>query len=250
MSNIVILHSSKRKVNTYGVIEQIANILQDKGCSVEIISLYDVNINDCIGCEKCIIKGSCVLTDHTKEVMDKISMADGVVISSPVYLQQVSGKLKTFIDRTCTWYHRPPLAGKPVLSVATTKGSGLKDTLNYLDKVCEQWGGLHAGQIGRNVRTITNPVTLKEMSLFIALLNSPNKYKPTLGELIGFEVQKSLAVFLGGLDSEYWQSKGWLAIPYFIECKTVMRKRIIAASIGKAMRKGMAKKAVTLNTNE
>lgn len=250
MKNIVVLHSSKRKVNTYGILEQMASILEGNDCSVEIISLYDMQISDCIGCERCIIKDKCVLNDQTKEVMDKIALADGVIISSPVYLLQVSGKLKTFIDRTCAWYHRPLLVGKPVLSVATTKGSGLKDTLAYLDKVCAQWGGMSAGQVGRNIRTINNPVTLAELSRFITLLNNPKCYKPTVSELIGYEVQKSLAVFLGGLDSEYWSDKGWLSKPYYVDCKVRLRKRIISSSIGKAMRKGMAKKSPTMMEND
>jgi multimeric flavodoxin WrbA len=41
------------------------------------------------------------------------------ILSSPIYMGGVSGKLKVFIDRTRKWFHRPELIGKPVLFAAT-----------------------------------------------------------------------------------------------------------------------------------
>lgn len=241
MKKVIALHASKRKMNTYGLLRQIKELLAKEQIEVEIISLYDVPIKDCIGCERCILTGKCVLKDEAETLMTKLVEADGIILSSPVYLQQASGKMKTFIDRTCKWFHRPELYGKPILAVATTKGSGLKGTLNYLDKVGEQWGALSAGTIGRDIRSIEKPITMQEVSRFIKLIQAPETYSPTLSNLINFEVQKSLAQHLVGLDEAYWKEKGWQTKSYYFPCKVNYFKKSVSGTIGKSMRKGMAR---------
>ena len=96
-----------------------------------------------------------------------INSSDGVMLTSPVYMENVSGILKTFLDRTCKWFHRPELYGKPILVIATTKGSGLKATLKYLERVVIQWGGFNSGKIGRNIGNIDNEVKVMEVKKFI-----------------------------------------------------------------------------------
>jgi multimeric flavodoxin WrbA len=103
-----------------------------------IILVVKCCIKDCIGFKHCILKDDCVLKDDVVQIMDKIKNSDGIILTSPVYLQAVTGKLKTFVDRTCKWFHRPEIYGKPVLIIVTTKGSGFKSTLKYLEKVVTQ----------------------------------------------------------------------------------------------------------------
>ena len=182
----------------------------------------------CTGCEKCILKNKCVLNDDVHNVMEKLSKSDGIILSSPVYLQSISGKLKTFVDRTCVWYHRPELFGKPLLAIATTNGSGLKDTLKYIQSIGTQWGTYNSGRIGRNIRTINLPVTNKECAMFIHNLKRDKKeYKPNLKSIINFNTQKILSKKLGGLDEAYWDEQGWYNKPYYFKCKINPFNRIL-----------------------
>ena len=240
MKKVVALHASRRKVNTYKLLLQLQQDLTGQDIEVEILSLYDYNLKDCIGCEKCILRGECIHLDDSQLLMDKMAAADGIILSSPVYLKQVSGKLKGFIDRTCKWYHRPVLYGKPVLCVATTKGSGLKSTLSYLQSVAIQWGAMPAGRIGRSIRNIDSVVTKKELSEFAWLLNAPQKYRPALNTLIEFEVQKALAKYIGGLDESYWKEKGWDTKVYFTQCSPNRLKCFISRMFGAILQRGMA----------
>lgn len=221
---------------------QIKHLLEINEIEMEILPLYNYEIKECIGCDCCVLNGKCVLSDEASELMDKIAKADGIIVASPVYLQQVSGKMKTFFDRTCQWYHRPVLTAKPVLAVATTKGSGLKATLQYIQNVSTQWGAITAGTVGRTIFTQDKPVTSKEVSRFISLLNNPNIYSPSLNQLIGFEVQKSLSQHLDGLDLKYWQKMKWVSEPYFYKCRVNVFKKLISEAIGNIMRKNMSKK--------
>ena len=242
MKKVVALLGTKRKINTYNILLQIKELLKDKDISLEIVELYNYNIKDCIGCEYCINNGSCVVNDDTEKVMKILSNADGIILASPVYLQQVSGKIKTFIDRTCSWYHRPILDSKPILSVSTTKGSGLKATLSYLENVGVQWGGLRGGKLGRSIFNIDKPIKYKELSKFTSLLDNPKRYSPSLSELIAFEVQKSLAIFMRNLDFDYWKKMGWTEKAYFYDCRLNPLKKSISGLIGYSMRKGMSKR--------
>ena len=238
MLQVIAINSSSRKMNTYGLITQVKEILKNNSIEVEIINLFDYDIKACIGCEHCLVRGGCVLKDQAFDIMEKIKLSDGIILTSPVYMENVSGKLKTFVDRTCSWFHRPEIYGKPVLVISTTKGSGLKSTLKYLERVVIQWGGFNAGKIGRSIRTINNKITESECENFIKHLSIKKEdYKPALNHLINFQVQKVLAYKLVGLDSEYWVEKEWNDDVYYFKCTIGILKRLIATSFGKFLNK-------------
>lgn len=242
MKKVVALLGSKRRGNTYHLLIQIKALLAENDVDLEIIELYRFEIKDCAGCTVCVSKGSCILSDDVPQIMEQLVKADGIILASPVYLQQVSGKIKTFIDRTCSWYHRPALTKKPILCVATTKGSGLKATLSYLQNVATQWGALNAGAIGRTIFNLEKPVGKREIAKFLQLLDDPESYAPTLHQLIEFEVQKSLALTLSELDTAYWNAHNWSNQSYFYPCNRVPFKRAISGAIGNLMRKRMGKR--------
>ena len=60
-----------------------------------MVNLGDYEVGDCIGCELCIRKtSSCFQKDDAQTILDKLVTADGVILASPVYLMQITGKLK------------------------------------------------------------------------------------------------------------------------------------------------------------
>lgn len=243
MLNVVAINSSKRKMNTYSIICQVREILNRNDINVEIINLFDYDIKDCIGCECCILKGECVLKDSVNHILEKIKNSDGIILTSPVYLQGVSGKLKTLIDRTCKWFHRPEIYGKPVLVISTTKGSGLNSTIDYMQKVATQWGGINVGSIGRNIRNINEKVKEKECKSFIDHLKmNKEKYKPAMASLMNFQVQKALSYHLIGLDEKYWREKGWQEKAYYFDCNINVFKKVVSNSTFKILRKVMGGK--------
>ncbi len=233
MLNIIAINSSKRKINTYKVISEVKQILSNEEINVEIINLFDYDIESCIGCENCLIKGNCVFDDDVTRIMDKMKSSNGIILTSPVYMENVTGKLKVFLDRTCKWFHRPELYGKPILVIATTKGSGIKFTLSYLERVVIQWGGINSGKIGRNIRNIDKEVNKNECKKFIDQIKMDKRlFKPSLKALTQFQVQKVLAKKIGYLDSEYWNKKNWNKEIYYFECNISQYKKLIAKSFG------------------
>lgn len=69
------------------------------GHDVEYISLKGKEIKYCIGCLACQSKGSCVLTDDVAEIMDKVKEAEVIVYATPIYYYEMSGQMKTLLDR-------------------------------------------------------------------------------------------------------------------------------------------------------
>ncbi|MPN04826.1 Iron-sulfur flavoprotein [bioreactor metagenome] len=242
VKRVIAINSSRRKKNTYGILEQLQEELKKEKVEVEIINLFDYDIKECYGCEQCLRVGKCHIKDDMDLLMDKLKECDGIIISTPVYMSSLSGKLKVFIDRTCRWFHRPELVGIPALVVSTTAASGLKGTFKILDKLLIQWAAFPTGAIGRTANTIKNPVDQKEYKNFVNhLFMKKEDYKLTLNQLIMFQVQKVLATKILELDKEYWEEKHWVDNNYFYNCNISQVKKGISKSFYKMLNKKVKK---------
>jgi len=73
----------------------------EAGANVEYIKLSKMNINNCTGCYNCWTKtpGECIYKDDMTELRKKYREADLVVFSSPLYIFNVTGIMKSFMDR-------------------------------------------------------------------------------------------------------------------------------------------------------
>ena len=229
MKQVIAVNGSPRKTSTHKLLLEIANILEDQQIQVTILNLRDYQIDDCIGCELCIRKTSqCFQKDDSQKILSKLLASDGVILASPVYVMNITGRLKSLIDKTASWIHRPPLVGKPMLSVATTAGAGLKDVQSYLEKVAIQWGLHPTGRIGRS-QMDQSPVSQAEVSSFVwHLKNPPSAYTVSLAQVMQYQVQKVLALKVLELDREYWVEQGWDQQQYYYPCKISLVKRLIA----------------------
>lgn len=62
-------------------------------------SLKGKDIRFCIGCLSCQRTGSCVLKDDVPGIMAKAKAAEVIVFATPIYYYEMSGQLKTLLDR-------------------------------------------------------------------------------------------------------------------------------------------------------
>lgn len=72
---------------------------REAGCDVEFVSLKGKNIRYCIGCLSCLNTGACVLKDDVAEIMAKVKEAETIVFATPIYYYEMSGQMKTLLDR-------------------------------------------------------------------------------------------------------------------------------------------------------
>lgn len=69
------------------------------GHEVEFISLKGREIKFCIGCLSCQRTGGCVLRDDVPGIMARVKAAEVIVFATPIYYYEMSGQLKTLLDR-------------------------------------------------------------------------------------------------------------------------------------------------------
>ena len=142
MKIIVVAGSPKKKGNTYKVTREIEERMKQMGnVEFEYLFLKDADLKMCSGCFNCVKKGEdlCPVEDSRAEIENKMFEADGVILASPVYCENVSGLMKNFIDRFSFVFHRPRFFDQKLMVLATSAGGGLKETLDYLKKL-QIWG--------------------------------------------------------------------------------------------------------------
>ena len=100
MEKVVLLCASPRPSgNTYQVLEECANVIEDEGLEVEIIPFVGKKIESCIACGKCEELGECSLNDGLNEIIDKIRHVKGFIVGSPVYFGTARGDIMSALQR-------------------------------------------------------------------------------------------------------------------------------------------------------
>lgn len=99
---ILAINGSHRKgKNTGEMLKAVMAGAEATGAETELVELMDYEIKECISCNKCLGKAECSIKDDgMEELYEKMLAADGIVIGSPVYFSNVTGRLKDFIDRS------------------------------------------------------------------------------------------------------------------------------------------------------
>lgn len=104
MKVVVISTSLRTNSNSDALANEFIHGAQDAGHNVEKISLTGKNIQFCKGCLACQKLGRCVIKDDVNDIMAKVLDADVVVWATPIYYYEMSGQMKTLIDRMNAMY--------------------------------------------------------------------------------------------------------------------------------------------------
>jgi len=100
MEKVILLCASPRPSgNTYQVLEECANVIEDEGLEVEIISFVGKDIKSCIACAKCGELNECSIDDGLNDIIFKIREADGLIVGSPVYFGTARGDIMSALQR-------------------------------------------------------------------------------------------------------------------------------------------------------
>ncbi len=107
MKNIIVISTSLRHgSNSDMLAEKFLEGALSAGNSVEKISLVGKNIQFCKGCMACQKLGRCAIKDDVNDIMAKVLRADVVVWATPIYYYEMSGQMKTLIDRMNAMYEQ------------------------------------------------------------------------------------------------------------------------------------------------
>ena len=149
MKVVGVLSSPRGKnSNTLKLMDAALEGVAEAGAEVEAIDVAKLKIKYCTACDSCHEKGECSIKDDFNFVMEKILAADGIILSSPNYITNVTAQLKTLFDRSPLMVHEQLFEGKYGFSL-TTAGSGeidfVLDIMNNYTKTC---GGNTIGGVG------------------------------------------------------------------------------------------------------
>ena len=105
MKKVVVISTSLRAgSNSHVLAEQFAEGAKAAENEVEFITLRGKEIKFCVGCLACQKTGACVFKDDVPAIMKQILNADVVYWATPIYYYEMSGQMKTLIDRMNAMY--------------------------------------------------------------------------------------------------------------------------------------------------
>ena len=105
MKKVIVISTSLRAGSNSDLLaEKFAEGAKASGNDVEKISLRGKEIKFCVGCLSCQHTGACVFKDDVPDIMDKVLNADVVCWATPIYYYEMSGQMKTLIDRMNAMY--------------------------------------------------------------------------------------------------------------------------------------------------
>ena len=100
MSKVLVISTSLRAGSNSDVLaERLIEGARAAGHEVEHISLKGKDIRFCIGCLACQKTQRCVLGDDAVWISEKVKNADTLVFATPIYYYEMSGQMKTLLDR-------------------------------------------------------------------------------------------------------------------------------------------------------
>jgi len=98
---LVVMASPRKNSNSSILARQVGAGAEAGGASVECVSLHNLDIRPCTGCDACRNGPYCVIEDDMQALYPKLRACDALVLASPVYWFSVAAQMKTFVDR---WY--------------------------------------------------------------------------------------------------------------------------------------------------
>lgn len=105
MKKILILSTSLRKNSNSDLLaRQFAQGAREAGHQVEEVSLRGKDLRFCTGCLACLEKPACVQKDDANAIVEKMGRADVICFATPVYYYEMSGQMKTLLDRANPLY--------------------------------------------------------------------------------------------------------------------------------------------------
>lgn len=101
MKTLIINGSPRINGNTASLLDIIKeNIVGE----YKIIEAYRCSISPCLDCRYCWENNGCAINDEMQEIYDYIQICDNILIASPIYFSELTGKLLDVASRLQTYF--------------------------------------------------------------------------------------------------------------------------------------------------
>ncbi len=157
---IVILNGSPRRAgNTSGLVREFVKGAESAGNTVTEFFLNDMDIHGCLGCfgGRSSRECPCVQKDDMARIYPAVRECDVVVLATPLYYWNMSGQLRTAVDRLFALEEGDGNLlrgnGRSSALLMAAEGSGFEDVVLYYDHLTEhlRWKNLGHVLAGGNM---------------------------------------------------------------------------------------------------
>jgi multimeric flavodoxin WrbA len=228
MKILALIGSQRKKANTARIVQLISARLHALAAQhttpleFETLFLGDLHILPCLGCRACFDRGeeACPIEDDIPLIRAKMDAADVLILASPVYVNDVSGLVKNWMDRLAYLCHRPAMGGKCAYPLATVGGSPPNHALRTMNAALLTWGYHLVGQAGFKMGALAStdelaryhPAADKVADQLFRAVVGQHALNPNFISLMVFKIQQLTwqREPPGSYDSAYWQAQGWL----------------------------------------
>lgn len=154
MKAVCILGSPHRNGSTSLLVSRVVGGMKASGIVVVEHILSDLNIYDCRGCRSCDASRQCIQRDDMDRIIQDIMAADVVLLASPSYWGDVTGRMKVFIDRCLPLCNAktgetPVPKGKIGIGIAVRAGESKAENKRLLETFRHYLGHLEIEMVGR-----------------------------------------------------------------------------------------------------
>ena len=206
----------KEKSKTFSLAKDVLKGLS-KGTDIDIIHLIDFKILFCRHCEQChknILQ--CLLRDDVGEILEKMLEADGIILASPNYINQVTASMKALLDRSAHFIHCKRLLGKYTAGVVSSGSGQDNEVLDYIEYYSHTCGAKYSGGVSSAAQSVEKKTEEAIMlgKKLAADMHEKRNYPEQL-EIIEKGKQHFRKIIEARKEEwageyQYWQDKGWL----------------------------------------
>ncbi len=183
---VIAINSSARKSgNTCDLLKRVLEPLEAGGVSCEIMHIGGGILRGCTGCGACAARMDerCVFDDDMlNDAVQRMKVADGIILGAPTYFADVPAEMKAFIDRAgnVVRANGNMIARKAGASVVAVRRGGAIhafDTMNHFFQISgsyivssSYWNigiGSHPGDVLKDEEGMRTMRTLGENMLWL-----------------------------------------------------------------------------------
>lgn len=131
MKTLIFNGSPRPKGDTAGLLSLLK---EDLAGEYRQVDAYRADISPCVDCRSCWTRKGCAIQDEMQEVYAYIQACDNIVIASPIYFSELTGKLLDVASRLQTYFcarfyrgETPIIKAKHGAVILTGGGDGAPD---------------------------------------------------------------------------------------------------------------------------
>lgn len=109
MKTLILFGSPRKKGNTASLLDVLCRELRGE---YMVVDAYRCGISPCVDCRFCRENPGCSIDDEMRQVYDYIRECDSVVVASPIYFSELTGKLLDVGSRMQTYFCATVLRGE------------------------------------------------------------------------------------------------------------------------------------------